>query len=794
MTPKSPRPQVHDDSDSGSDDEFLRLASASARRKAGLPARTLSPRHNLETRTEKSTKALRNAARKTTFVVTGKNAEHRRLQATVDALEARARSVTIGAPATGKTIFEQKAAANDIPASAVAFQSAPSDVQDMYKEGYSYMSDEMWKEACASWEKIVALPSPPSLDWFLPLLAQLAFAYKKQGYLRMALKCYHRIRGDIQRAGDGHDDFLADTLHQMSAIYHELGDMEHALAYTDEANALLLDLVGKSCETPAEKARVDELHQSRQLGRLLQDAATGEFASVHAALEAGDVSIETLAAFVDPTTHATFLMASAGAGSLHLVSALRNAIDTPAAWKAFVERSDAHGNSALAWACKFGQVDVVAYLLESGASFQSLKKEELKRWPKASLATIQAHLAARKQHKEAAQQAPPSVVPAAPLYKPLVPISPKAVPAKPLELAPFDVAPMPASFNAAPRSAAAASGALAGRDLEAWQPDDDAIASVTGDLEATNATTWDQFEANERLFGVTSGYDESLYTTARTAGTPAQEAAAARLAAEIMGQRSSNTHVMEERGVVDAAGHDPEARYGAVLGSGAYASPTAGRRRDNDDRVQAYTSQQAHAGCFNKAKIASHAKWPISAHGHFALMHASEHVDVSEARILASLVGHRRKGHAKTLALCEASFEVLPDLPDALRVGLFASPKTYSAYVRLSNASPVVQPDDVKDVRGLSIKLLHVPGDKIPESTEPRSQDFLLVSSPSVALGTAKLLRDSLRDSPAVFKTKMVVKGKWRRLKALSKPRIVPSSLLNIPFYSALPFARSSMC
>ncbi|EQC25039.1 hypothetical protein SDRG_17077, partial [Saprolegnia diclina VS20] len=79
--------------------------------------------------------------------------------------------------------------------------------------------------------------------------------------------------------------------------------------------------------------------------------------------------------------------------------------------------------------------------------------------------------------------------------------------------------------------------------------------------------------------------------------------------------------------------------------------------------------------------------------------------------------------------------------------------------------------------------------DKIPESTEPRSQDFLLVSSPSVALGTAKLLRDSLRDSPAVFKTKMVVKGKWRRLKALSKPRIVPSSLLNIPFYSALPFA-----
>ncbi|KDO34181.1 hypothetical protein SPRG_19027 [Saprolegnia parasitica CBS 223.65] len=596
MTPKSPRPQVLDDSDSGSDDEFLRLASASARRKAGIPSRALSPRRNLETQTERSTNALRNAARKATFVVTGKNAESRRLQATVDALEAKARSVTIGAPPAGKTIFEQKAASSDIPASAMAaFQSAPSDIQDMYKEGYSYMSDEMYKEACVSWEKIVALPSPPSLDWFLPLLAQLAFAYKKLGYLRMALKCYHRIRGDIQRAGDGHDDFLADTLHQMSAIYHELGDMEHALAYTEEANALLLDLVGKSCETPAEKARVDELHQGRQLGRLLQDAATGEFASVHTALEAGDVTMETLASFVDPSTHATFLMASAGAGSLTLVSALHKVMDS-AAWKGQVETTDAHGNSALAWACKFGQVDVVAYLLEAGASFQSLKKEELKSWPKESLATIQTHLAARKQQKEKTKQvSPPPVpppvpapVPATPLYKPLLPVSPKAVPAKPLQLAPFDVAPpktpMPVSFNAAPRSAAAATGALAGRDLQAWQPDDDAIAGITsGDLEATNATTWDQFEANERLFGVTSGYDESLYTTARTAGTPAQEAAAARLAAEIMGQRSSNTHVMEERGIVDEIVHDPEARYGAVLGSGAYASPTAASRR-NDDR------------------------------------------------------------------------------------------------------------------------------------------------------------------------------------------------------------------
>ncbi|OQS01454.1 hypothetical protein ACHHYP_00762 [Achlya hypogyna] len=573
---KSPRPQVAEDSDSGSEDEFLRLASASARRKAGLPVRTSSPRGDRQTQTEKSTNALRQAARKATFIVSGQNAANRRLQATMDALEAKTKSLTVGTPAPGKTIFEAKAASGEIPLSAIAMQSAPSDVQEMYKVGYAYMESEQWKEAAAEWEKIVILPEP-SLDWFLPLLAQLAFVYKKLGYLRQAIKCYERIRTAIRTADGGHLDFLADTLHQLSAIYHELGDMARAMACTDEASAILLELVGKSCDTPAEKARLEELHEGRLLGRLLQDAASGDFDSVHRALGDGSVGFDRLGAFVDPATSATFLMAAAGAGSLPLVTALAEAMPPPA-----IERRDAQGNSALAWACKFGQVAVVAFLLEHGASFQSLKKEELKTWPKESLATIQAHLARKKAKKE-------------PLYQPLVPVAPTPPPLSPRSLAPTTVAALlsprpPASmpgptdsvlspaFNAAPRSTAAASGALVGRELQQWQPDDDDEgASVQDGLEAA-VGDWDQFEANKRLFNVSSGFDERVYTTAHVEGTAAQRAEAQRLADEILTERSTNKHVREERGLSDDedTAYDPEARYGAVLGSGAYAEAGAG--------------------------------------------------------------------------------------------------------------------------------------------------------------------------------------------------------------------------
>jgi hypothetical protein len=83
-----------------------------------------------------------------------------------------------------------------------------------------------------------------------------------------------------------------------------------------------------------------------------------------------------------------------------------------------------------------------------------------------------------------------------------------------------------------------------------------------------SSKSWNQFEANEKLFGVTSSYDENLYTTKldKTKLSTEQSAKAERLAREIEKQATTNFHLQEERGQVihDDEDIDEEARYSSV--------------------------------------------------------------------------------------------------------------------------------------------------------------------------------------------------------------------------------------
>src|SRR6266540_2504350 len=122
--------------------------------------------------------------------------------------------------------------------------------------------------------------------------------------------------------------------------------------------------------------------------------------------------------------------------------------------------------------------------------------------------------------------------------------------------------------------------------------------------------------------------------------------------------------------------------------------------------------------------------------------------------------GTKRDAHPKHTGLLEAEFTVAADVPPELRVGLFAQPGSYRAWVRTSSASAKPQPDFVRDVRGLAIKLLDVPGAKIPDSDEPENQDFVLLSHPSMPLGTVRLFHDAIvygARSPLLFAAKMVL-------------------------------------
>jgi hypothetical protein len=87
-----------------------------------------------------------------------------------------------------------------------------------------------------------------------------------------------------------------------------------------------------------------------------------------------------------------------------------------------------------------------------------------------------------------------------------------------------------------------------------------------------------------------------------------------------------------------------------------------------------------------------------------------------------------RDAHPRAHGCVEAEFRVNEDVRPNLAQGVFVPGKSYRAWIRFSNGSP--KPKE-PDVRGMAIKLLDVPGDKIlPEEREARTQDFVLMSSP----------------------------------------------------------------
>lgn len=93
----------------------------------------------------------------------------------------------------------------------------------------------------------------------------------------------------------------------------------------------------------------------------------------------------------------------------------------------------------------------------------------------------------------------------------------------------------------------------------------------SGELEdprrRSSKSGWNQFEANEKLFGVVSTFDENIYTTKldKTKISNQQSREAERIAQEIERQTSSNFHLQEERGHAAQADElDEEARYSSV--------------------------------------------------------------------------------------------------------------------------------------------------------------------------------------------------------------------------------------
>lgn len=89
----------------------------------------------------------------------------------------------------------------------------------------------------------------------------------------------------------------------------------------------------------------------------------------------------------------------------------------------------------------------------------------------------------------------------------------------------------------------------------------------------------------------------------------------------------------------------------------------------------------------------------------------------------------RRLPHPKSHGCVEATFTVVSNLPEVLKVGVFQPGESYPARIRFSNGDPKVQDDSEPDVRGMAIKLLlKAPFERgQPVDGQPH-QDFLLAN------------------------------------------------------------------
>ncbi len=151
----------------------------------------------------------------------------------------------------------------------------------------------------------------------------------------------------------------------------------------------------------------------------------------------------------------------------------------------------------------------------------------------------------------------------------------------------------------------------------------------------------------------------------------------------------------------------------------------------------------------------------------------------------------RRDAHPKTVALLKGSFQIESDLPREFKVGVFAKPVSHDCWVRFSNSSGKIQSDAVKDARGIAIKLM-APQTKGKDREVPLGQDFVLLSSPVMPLGTVAMFRDAvyytIESTPVLMAAKFFMMGKAGALLGLLGLRISPDSLLDIRYWSTTPY------
>jgi hypothetical protein len=110
------------------------------------------------------------------------------------------------------------------------------------------------------------------------------------------------------------------------------------------------------------------------------------------------------------------------------------------------------------------------------------------------------------------------------------------------------------------------------------------------------------------------------------------------------------------------------------------------------------------------------------------------------ARMERDYAGSRtlRDAHPKMHGCVRGTFSIEPNLPEQLRVGIFAQPRTFPAWIRCSNSGPVAA-DAKGDIRGIAIKLMDVPGPKLEMTgAGDTTHDLILISESRFVTGNVE--------------------------------------------------------
>lgn len=134
----------------------------------------------------------------------------------------------------------------------------------------------------------------------------------------------------------------------------------------------------------------------------------------------------------------------------------------------------------------------------------------------------------------------------------------------------------------------------------------------------------------------------------------------------------------------------------------------------------------------------------------------------------------RRNFHPKMHGLLKGTLTIKPDIPEALRQGLFKETKRYEAWIRFSNAPPKVQSDKPASGRGLAIKVLDVEGEMLEnDPIGVPTQNFLLTTSPILSAWNIRLYRKAIR---------AVLFGFWEQLRFAIHPKHWRSIYLTLKY------------